>query len=74
MTPVDIVTFTVLPFPGSATFPDSPGYVDGEDVGIVVPCGVSTGYPYGSYCAAINIGGVVANEDMTWGDVKALYR
>jgi hypothetical protein len=76
MAPPDVVTFTVLPFPGSVTFPDSPGYVDGDDVGIVVPCGVSTGYPYGPYCAAINLvsSGIIASEDMTWGSVKALYQ
>jgi len=75
MSPPDIVTFTVYPFPGSVTFVDNPGYVDGGDVGIVVPCGVSTGYPYGNACATINLTEpVIPNKEMTWGGVKALYQ
>jgi hypothetical protein len=71
--PTDVITFTVLPFPGSVTFSNAPGYVDGSNVGLVIPCGVSTGYPYGAYCAVINGTGVVADEPMSWSGVKALF-
>jgi hypothetical protein len=73
MSPADVVTFTVLPFPGSVTFDNAPGYVDGNDVGMVVPCGVSSGFPYGAIGAIVNGTGVVDNADMTWGGVKALF-
>jgi hypothetical protein len=73
LAPTDVVTFTVMPFPGSVTFSDAPGYVDGADVGTVIPCGISSGYPYGNICAIINGTGVVANEDMSWSGVKALF-
>jgi hypothetical protein len=73
MSPVDVITFTILPFPGSVTFSNTPGYVDADDVGIIYPCGVSSGFPYGEMSAIINGTGVVANEDMTWGGVKALF-
>lgn len=75
MAPVtDQVFFTVYPFPGSVTFDNVPGYVDGDDAGIIVNCGTSTGYPYGAACAAINAGGIIANEDVTWSTVKSLYQ
>ena len=75
MNTIDVVTFTVMPFPGSVTFANAPGYVDGNDFGIVVPCGVSTVYPYGNFCAAIYTPDhIISNADMTWGCVYALYR
>jgi hypothetical protein len=73
LAPTDVITFTVMPFPGSVTFTDAPGYVDGADVGTVIPCGVSTGYPYGNICAIINGTGVVPNENVSWSGVKALF-
>lgn len=75
MAPTDEVLFTIMPFPGSVTFNDVPGYVDGDDVGTVVPCGTSTGFPYGAPCATINSAYVVIpNEDTTWSGVKTLYQ
>jgi hypothetical protein len=75
LAPTDVVTFTILPFPSSVTFDNAPGYVDGDDVGIVVPCGVSTGFPYGPFCASINLdpSGIVADEEVSWGAVKTLF-
>ena len=75
MDPADCVMFHVMPFPGSVTFADAPGYVDGDDVGLVVPCGISSGYPYGYPVAAINCPDfeVISNEDTTWSNVKAMF-
>lgn len=75
LAPTGVVTFTINPFPGSVTFSGTPGYVDGDDVGVIVACGVSSGYPYGTICAAINQphDEIIANDDMSWGSVKALF-
>ena len=88
MTPADQFNFYILPYPGSVTFPDSPtypggtpGYVDGDDVGIIKYCGVSSGTPTGNGIAwgtmpvfAINTAGVIPNTETDWGHIKSLYR
>ncbi len=74
MAPTDYVYFTVSNVPGSQSFPDSPGYAAGDDAGNLIPMQVSSGYPYGAPCAMINGTGVVANEDMSWSQVKDLFQ
>ena len=76
MAPTDWVAFYIHPFPGSVTFADAPGYIDGADVGLVVPCGVSSGYPYVQPVALLNNGdqSVVDSEATTWDELKAMYR
>ncbi len=61
----------------SATFPDGPGY--SSAVGFSIPCHHIFSEP-GTPCAWINPAyfwvvceSLVANEDRTWGEVKALY-
>jgi hypothetical protein len=74
MSPTLEIPITINPFPGSVTFSGTPGYVDGDDVGVIVACGVSSGYPYGNACAAINPQReIIGNDDMSWSGVKALF-
>ena len=71
-TPRAAVMFHVEPYPGSASFTETPGYVSGEDDGRFIPLGSTFG-DYFQPCAAINPYGTPA-ESMGWGDIKALFR
>ncbi len=73
MAPTDIVDFTVSDVPGSVSFAGTPGYASGSDAGLLIPFQVSSGYPYVA-CAQINACDVVANEDMSWSQVKDLFQ
>ena len=75
MTPVtDVVNFVISNVPGSVSFADSPGYAAGGNAGLLIPLQVSSGYPYGAPAAQINACDVVANEDMSFSNVKNLFR
>jgi len=72
--PADVVTFYVEGVPGSTSFANSPGYAGGGDAGDLRPLQVSSGTGAGAPVAMINGCDVVANEDMTFSNVKALFR
>lgn len=72
MAPTDVVEFVVMP--AGVSFPDSPGYAAGDDETDLIPLQVSSGYPYGAACAIINGTGVVANEDLTFSNVKNMFQ
>lgn len=74
MAPTDQVAFFIDGVPGSTTFPNSPGYAGGADAGDLRACQVSSGTGAGAAVAMINGCDVVANEDMTFSNVKALFR
>ena len=75
MNPTDEILFAVLPLPISTKFVNEPGYLDGGPEPVMVPCGVSSGLPYGLPCATINsTHEAVAINDMTWSGVKNLYK
>ncbi|RKZ16674.1 hypothetical protein DRQ50_05850 [bacterium] len=50
-----------------------PAYLDGSDYNIIKPLQQPTGGPQYPV-ATLNGGCAVPNEDLTWGDVKALFR
>jgi len=70
----DSVCFSIHPLPEPLYFDDTPGYVDGDDLGILVPLGPSTGLPYGTCTASINAIAPVENGHATWSGVKSLFR
>lgn len=74
--PSDQISFHISGIPGSASFPDSPGYAAGDNAGDLRPLRVSAGSGLGFTAAMINAVEcqVVANEDLTFSRVKALYR
>ncbi|MCP4144896.1 MAG: hypothetical protein GY752_06380 [bacterium] len=74
--PADQVSFGVKNLDAGSFDPPAPGYAAGDNAGLLVPLQVSSGFPYGAAVAQINIDpcGVVANEDVSFGSVKALYR
>lgn len=75
MTPTTPIALYVDGVPGSTTFPNSPGYAGGTDAGDLRACQVSSGTGAGMPVACINGAcSVVANEDMTFSNVKALFR
>lgn len=71
-TPASTATFLVKGVAGSVSFPGGqPGYV--HTLGFNTPCQVLTG-DMTSPQACVNVSCmVVANEDMSWSNVKALY-
>jgi hypothetical protein len=74
MAPTDEILFILYPAPDEANPEDYyPYYVAGDDT--LVPYEITTGYPYGAPCAIINCSYCYpyANDDVTWGQVKALY-
>jgi hypothetical protein len=74
MAPTDIVSFVISNVAGSSSFPSNPGYASGSNAGVLIPLQVSSGYPYGAPAAQINACDVVANEDMSFSNVKNLFR
>jgi hypothetical protein len=69
----DEIQFLVMGAPGSASFPDSPGYA-GSTAGELHTLVSSTGGPtFPVFCINTDCA-VVANEDMTFTNVKSLYR
>lgn len=74
MAPTDVISFTILPVPGSVSFDNAPGYASGDNAGLLIPLQVSSGFPYGAPSALINSTGVVANENMSFGQVKNLFQ
>ncbi len=67
--------FYITEYPGTQSFPDEllPGYAVDEFT--LIPCGVSSGdktLPVASFGAGCP--GVVANQDVSWSNVKDLYR
>jgi len=76
MSPFDEISFFVTGVPGSVSFPGSPGYAVGDNAGDLRPLQVSSGTGLTAPVAMINSieCSVVANEDMTFSGVKALYR
>jgi len=73
--PDAVVNFYVEGVPGSTSFPSSPGYAAGNDAGDLRPLQVSSGTGMGLPVASVNGDcGVVANEDLTFSNVKALFR
>ncbi len=70
----DEVRFMIMGVPGSVTFPDSPGYAGPDDAGALQSCVSNTGGPtFPVFCINVDCG-LVGNEDMTFSNVKALYR
>jgi len=74
MSPVDVVSFVISNVPGSTSFANSPGYASGSNAGVLIPLQVSSGYPYGAPAAQINACDVIANEDLSFSNVKNLFR
>ena len=74
MAPTDVIEFFVSGVPGSSSFPDSPGYAAGDNAGDLREFQVSSGTGMNLPVAGINTCTVVANEDMTFTNVKSLYR
>ncbi len=66
-------TFTIQPYPGTASFdPPAPGYAI-DEVNLQ-PCGVTSG-SFDAPCAAFGAAAEpVANQDMSWSNVKSLFR
>ncbi len=74
MNSTDMVEFFVSGVAGSTSFPNSPGYAAGDDAGDLREFQVSSGTGMDMPVAGINTCVVVANEDMTFTNVKSLYR
>jgi len=74
MSPADAIEFFVAGVPGSTSFADSPGYAAGDNAGDLRPFQVSSGTGLDLPVAGINICNVIANENLTFSNVKALYR
>ena len=74
MAPTDMVEFFVSGVAGSVSFPNSPGYAAGDNAGDLREFQVSSGAGLDLPVAGINTCTVVANDDMTFSNVKALYR
>jgi hypothetical protein len=72
MAPTDVVGFVITP--ANVSFADSPGYAAGDDETDLIGLQVSNGFPYGDACALINSTGVVANEDLTFSNVKNMFQ
>jgi len=73
------INFTVYPAFNSSFDPPSPGYASGDDPNVLIPCGYSAGIDPASgdpnVCAVLNGECTpIANEDMTWGGIKAIYK
>jgi len=76
MAPTDVVEFAIQNLPASSFEPPSPGYAAGDNAGNLIPLQVSSGFPFGNVVAQINLPdcGVIANDNVSFGSVKALYR
>ena len=76
MAPTDQVSFGIKNHDSSSWNPPAPGYAAGDDAGNLVAFQVSSGYPFGAAVAVVNMDceNVVANDDVSFGSVKALYR
>ncbi|HPF34120.1 MAG TPA: hypothetical protein P5571_02615 [Candidatus Krumholzibacteria bacterium] len=69
------VAFYCEGVPGSTSFDGTPGYAGGSDAGDLRACQVSSGTGLGLPVARVNGDcDIVANEDMTFSNVKALFR
>ncbi len=71
--PADQVTFGVKNLDAGSFNPPAPGYAAAHNAGVLIPLGVSG---LDGIVATINIEpcGVIANDDVSFGSVKALYR
>jgi hypothetical protein len=69
--PTDVLRVKIQGVPGSASFPDSPGYAgpsSGDLMALAVPNGDNS-------VASFVINGLpIANESMQWSQIKSLYR
>jgi len=75
LAPTDQVSFFIKGVPGSTTFnPDTPGYASPTNAGIFAVSVNPTGDPELPVFAINHDPGIVANEDMTFSGVKALFR
>ncbi|MBT7310184.1 hypothetical protein HN843_00380, partial [bacterium] len=72
LAPTDQVSFGIKNLDAGSFNPPAPGYAAANNAGILIPLGVTGG----DVSATINIDpcGVVANDDVSFGSVKALYR
>ncbi|MBT3317654.1 hypothetical protein HN388_06690 [bacterium] len=68
MTPADEVYFFIDPYENSRFTPPAAGYSAGSSFNNGIRCQIS-GVP----CASINGTGVVNNDDVSWGSVKAMF-
>jgi hypothetical protein len=68
MYPTDTVLFYIEPYENSRFSPAAAGYCAGSSFNYGIQCQIS-GVP----CASINGSGIVANEDVSWGSVKAMF-
>jgi hypothetical protein len=76
MAPTDQIGFQIAPYAISSFDPAAPGYADANNAGILVAGQVSSGFPYTNDVAQINTDpcSVVANDNVSFGSLKALYR
>jgi len=63
----DPIRLYIRPFPGSLSFPDTPGYA--SDVGVEHPCDVCGAEDLPSF----SFNSAIEDEARAWGDVKSLY-
>ena len=73
MTTDTTLEFYIKGIPDSATFPDGPGYASADDPGLVQAVFDNTGLANANFCINTDCG-VIGNEDLTFSNVKALYR
>lgn len=73
MAPGDVVEFLVTPYPGSVSFPDSAGYASGSDAGHLIPFDINGGC-FGSGWTIINMWCPLRAQELSWSEVKSLYR
>ena len=76
LAPTDQVAFGIKNHDSSSWNPPAPGYAAGNNAGNLVPFQVSSGFPFCAPVAVINMDceNVVANDNVSFGSVKALYR
>ncbi len=76
MNSTDMIEFFVSGVPGSVSFPSTPGYAAGDNAGDLREMQVSSGTGMSMPVAAINAPecSVVSNENLTFSNVKSLYR
>ncbi|MBT4292076.1 hypothetical protein HOD41_05240 [bacterium] len=73
LAPTDQVSFGIKNLDAGSFNPPAPGYAAANNAGVLIPLGISG---LDGIVATINIDpcGVVANDDVSFGSVKALYR
>ena len=73
LAPTDVVEFYIEGIPGSVSFPDGMGYAGPDDAGNLAAVVDNSGIGFPNFCINSDCT-IIANEDMTFSNIKSLYR